>query len=189
MFCAYPGCMSDVYLHPLPRTGLPTRVHRGGDSRLVTTLAGHDTWGCLRTGYARQSAQYRLGIYPPGVTARDRLHLRVWYDCPIWSLGVAFGTWTVTTVLAGPVVASIVAAIVTAALIGWSAHTATPIRQQVRWLDVWVENDDDLGGLRAKEDLIHVADRLRDDDRALRAGEISPDEHEIRWARMYSSLV
>ncbi|MDL9938549.1 hypothetical protein QSJ18_17525 [Gordonia sp. ABSL1-1] len=160
---------------PAPRFGHPLR---GGDS-----------WGFLRVGYARHWVQYRLAVYPPGTAVGQRLRLRVWHSAPIWAMAVWLVCWPLlATTGVAPVWSIGVAAVIALCAVLAAARAAGPLRRRVRWLVVWVDDDEDPAVAARVDRLLRIADDLRVADRDLAVGRIDPVAHETIWARAYDGL-
>lgn len=84
-------------------------------------------------GYARHLVQYRLGIYPPGVTDSERSRLRAWHGSPVWSLLLwLFSAVVLSCLDLHPVIAAAVAGAVTGGAVMLAAHLAAPMRTRMR---------------------------------------------------------
>lgn len=103
-------------------------------------------------------------------------------------MAVWLGLWTPLLMVGIPGPACITAATVgTIVAAAWSASSASPARQRVRWMVVWTDIDDPDESARIGLDrLLHIADVLRTADADLARGQIDPIRHEEIWARCYA---
>lgn len=174
---------------PGERTALRPTPRPAGPSPVVRLLAGRDTWGLLRTGYARHWVQFRLGVYPPGIDERARLDLRVWDACTLWAPVLAFVLWTVGLFAGVPSwIALAVAGAVVAGLVVLAARRVRQTRRRVHWLVVWLGDPDDATELEGRARVLRLAGNLRKADRDLRSGAITAVEHEVIWTGIYDSI-
>jgi hypothetical protein len=152
-------------------------------------LSGPDTWGMLRVGYARHWAQYRVSVFPPGINDHERIRLRIWMAAPIWGLLLWLAIWILVSAIGvGHAVSIPVSVVITAAVIARSAAAASPTRRLVRQMTVWTGDGEEPTSSSERDRLLRMVDLLRHTDAELRAGRISPVEHEAVWARCYAEL-
>ncbi|MEE3853329.1 DUF6611 family protein [Gordonia sp. LSe1-13] len=181
--------MSDTTFGPLRRSQ-PTAPVAAVHPRRPHRLAGPDSWGMMRVGYARHWAQYRLIIYPPGIPYEQRLRLRIWYAAPIWGSAVGLVLWTVLAGAGVGVVWSIsVPALITAAAVVWSERTTHQVRRRIHHRTVWLDLTADPLTSVPRNHLLDIVDALRRNDADLRNGRINPAQHEAIWARCYDQLI
>lgn len=152
-------------------------------------LTGADSWGTFRIGYARHWMQFRLGVFPPGITVEQRRRLRLWHSAPIWGAALWLAGWPLLALTGLEAPYSIaVAAAFAGVVVALSARAASPVRADVRWLVVWTGDVQTPCDAARVEELLRIVDRLRRADDDLRTGAISPVIHESICARAYSAL-
>ena len=158
---------------------------RRGEPRRTT---GH-TWGTLHVGHGGQWVKHQLVIHPPGITDTQRTALRIRDTAPVWAPASWLVVWAVAAGIGvPPMIALTGAALLVIPALVWSARAASRTRRQVRHLTVWTGPGEDLCAERRRARLRDIADELRRADVDLRAGRISPVDHEIIWARGYDRL-
>ncbi|AZG47783.1 DUF6611 family protein [Gordonia insulae] len=179
--------MSDAIMGHSRRMTPTTLTHASGLwSRVLT---GPDTWGTLRVGYARHWAQYRVAVYPPGIDDGQRVRLRAWRAAPVWGFLLWLAVWTAFAAIGVGYAVSIPASIViTALVIARSAAAASTTRRFVRQMTVWTGEGEEPTSSIERDRLLRMVDLLRRTDADLRAGRISPVEHETVWAGCYAEL-
>jgi hypothetical protein len=145
-------------------------------------------WGSFDAYPARYGvARYRLVVFPPGITTRERWLLRVWRGWPVWGatlwLGLQIGgemAGMPETALIGGSMVYIAAGAITFVLAGdarMRVHSlwATSIHGQH-------DTDNRYSALRV------MARTLDQADLDLEEGRISPSQHEARWWQVYDVL-
>ncbi|SBS73034.1 conserved hypothetical protein [uncultured Mycobacterium sp.] len=147
-------------------------------------------WGSFDAYPARYGvARYRLVVFPPGVTVRERRILRVWRGWPLWGaalwvglqIGGEFAGMPETALIGGSMIYIAVGALVFV--------LAGDTRVRVRTLTAVViagYGDDDVD--RRYSQLRVMARTLDQADLDLTEGRISPLEHEARWWQVYDVL-
>lgn len=153
-------------------------------------LDGGHTWGSLQVSPTRYGiTRYRLAVFPPGISADDRMLLRIWRAWPTWgmatflileillvpALGAVAALWISATVFLG---AGAVVMAMTAATRG-DVRTITAVRQAGVHDPLAAEQFVEFYGL---------AHALVEADGRLTAGEIQPVEHELLVWRVYDRL-
>lgn len=153
-------------------------------------LDGGRTWGSLEVSPTRYGVtRYRLVVYPPGISADDRMLLRAWRTWPAWGLatflaleillvpaigpGAALGISTVVVLGAGAVVMAMTGAN------RCCVRTLTAVRQ--------AGANDTVAAERFVE-FYSLAHGLADADRSLAEGEIGAPEHELLVWRVYDRM-
>ena len=153
-------------------------------------LDGGQTWGSLQVSATQYGiTRYRLAVFPPGISADDRMLLRIWRAWPTWgmatflileillvpALGAVAALWTSATVFLGT--GALVMAM-TAATRG-DVRTVTAIRR--------AGIHDPLAAEQFLE-FYALAHDLAEADGRLAAGEIQPVEHELLVWRVYDRM-
>jgi len=153
-------------------------------------LDGGHTWGSLQVSPTRYGiTRYRLVVFPPGISADDRMLLRIWRAWPTWgmatflileillvpALGAVAALWISATVFLG--VGAVVMAM-TAATRG-GVRTMTAVRRAGVHDPLAAEQFVEFYGL---------AHALIEADGRLTAGEIQPVEHELLVWRVYDRM-
>jgi hypothetical protein len=146
------------------------------------------TWGSFDIYPARYGvARYRLVVFPPGITVRERWLLRVWRGWPLWGaalwLGLQIGgalTGMPETALIGGSMIYIAAGAIAFILAGdarlrvhtlWATSIAGDRRPNSRY-----------SALRVMARTLDHADLDREE------GRITPLQHEARWWQVYDAL-
>lgn len=153
-------------------------------------LDGGHTWGSLEVSATRYGiTRYRLVVFPPGISADDRLLLRIWRAWPTWGmatflileillvpvLGAVAALWISATVFLG---AGAVVMAMTAATRG-HVRTMTAVRR--------AGIDDPLAAEQFVQFYV-LAHELVEADCRLAAGEILPVEHELLVWRIHDQM-
>ncbi|HYO03582.1 MAG TPA: DUF6611 family protein [Mycobacterium sp.] len=153
-------------------------------------LDGGHTWGSLAVSPRRYGVtRYRLVVFPPGISAEDRMLLRAWRAWPVWGITL----FLALEILLVPAIGSGAAlGISTVAFLGTGAAVmamAGATRGGVRTLAAvrMAGADDTLIAERFAE-LCSLADDLARADRALADGEIGAVEHELLIWRVYDRM-
>jgi hypothetical protein len=147
-------------------------------------------WGSFDAYPARYGvARYRLVVFPPGITARERRILRVWRAWPLWGaalwLGLQVGgalAGMPETALIGGSMIYIAAGAITYALAG-----ETRMRVHTLWATKIAGYGHDEADQRYPA-LRVMARALDKADLDLAEGRISPLQHEARWWQVYDVL-
>ena len=153
-------------------------------------LDGGHTWGSLEVSATRYGiTRYRLVVFPPGISADDRVLLRIWRAWPTWgmatflileillvpAIGAVAALWISATVFLG---AGAVVMALTAATRG-DVRTMTAVRR--------AGVHDPLAADQFAAFYV-LANELVDADGKLAAGEILPVEHELLVWRVYERM-
>jgi hypothetical protein len=147
-------------------------------------------WGSFDAYPARYGvARYRLVVFPPGITARERRMLRVWRAWPLWGaalwLGLQVGgelTSMPETALIGGSMIYIAAGAFTFALAG-----ETRMRVRTLWATTIAGYRD--GDVDRRYSMLRVMARTLDQaDLDLEEGRISAPQHEAVWWQVYDVL-
>jgi hypothetical protein len=164
--------------------------HTMHEPRWRRLLDGGHTWGSLEVSPTRYGVtRYRLVVFPPGISADDRMLLRVWRARPAWGLA----TFLILEILLVPAVG-------TGAALGISAIVVLGA-----WAVVMAMTGANRGGVRtltavrqagasdtfAAERFVEfysLARGLADADRRLADGEIHAVEHELLVWRVYDRM-
>jgi hypothetical protein len=147
-------------------------------------LDGGPTWGSLSVSLPRYGVtRYRLVVFPPGLSADDRMLLRAWRAWPAWGLAA----FLVLDIVLGPALGPDAALALSACVAVGSgavlmAMTAS-FRGDVRTLIVTrMAGADDAGTVERMAQLHAVTRDLVFADRRLASGEISAVDHEsVVW--------
>jgi hypothetical protein len=153
-------------------------------------LDGGRTWGSLEVSPTRYGiSRYRLVVFPPGISADDRMLLRAWRAWPAWGLaaflvleillvpaigsGAALGISAVVVLGAGAVVMAMTGAN------RCGVRTLIAVRQ--------AGANDTVAAERFVEfySMVHC---LTEADRMLADGEIRGQEHELLVWRVYDRM-
>ena len=153
-------------------------------------LDGGQTWGSLQVSATQYGiVRYRLVVFPPGISADDRMLLRIWRAWPTWGmatflileillvpvLGAAAALWISATVFLG---AGALVMAMTAGHRG-DVRTMTAVRR--------AGIHDPLAAEQFLE-FYALAHDLAEADGRLAAGEIQPVEHELLVWRVYDRM-
>lgn len=153
-------------------------------------LDGGRTWGSLDVSPSRYGVtRHRLVVFPPGISADERLLLRLWRSFPFWGsvTWLLLETFLVNTI--GPAAALTVSSAVCLGAGATLAARTGATRGHVRTLSVvrMAGFHDELATDRYAE-LYDLAHELAEADRRLGAGELSTVEHEAAVWRVYECL-
>ncbi|GAA3671043.1 hypothetical protein GCM10022202_36690 [Microbacterium marinilacus] len=167
----------------------PTFTSRDSDGVLPRSLRLHVSarWGRFTRSVSRGGILVEeLTVLPPGATSHDRALLRLFAFAPM--LGVGAGVllgllwlgqtpWVVTVALAGG-----------ALMLTVTARATRRLRSQSRRLVHVVDllSSEPPADGESRRVIASCVSRLRDLD--TRAGELSPVEYELGWARIYAAL-
>jgi hypothetical protein len=153
-------------------------------------LDGGHTWGSLDVSPPRYGvSRYRLVVFPPGISADDRMLLRARRTWPIWGIAV----FLLLDVVLVPLIGSSPALWVSAGVyLGTGAvimATTGALRGGVHTLSVvrTAGADDALIAEKFAE-LQSLTEALAVADRALADGEIGTVEHELTVWRVYDRM-
>ncbi|GAB3396851.1 hypothetical protein GCM10027568_31830 [Humibacter soli] len=144
---------------------------------------GHP-WGTFYVGYWRHGLRtLRLVVYPPGISQRERVALRLWRAWPfvggaLCLIGVVLclPAWTAAvTIMVGTLIITVVL-----------AYNARRTRRLVRE-GFAVENIDNSGD-RGAVHLRSLATLLDQAENDVETGNLSPVHYEIMWATAYAQL-
>lgn len=161
-----------------------------GVGRRVPVIDGQRQWGSIDTGVSRQGfRRYRLVVFPPGISDRERRMLRLWRRWPIWGATV----WLVTVIpFVGTPNASMAVVVASVLYVGSGAALFVilgSVRTRVRTVSVVLISGysnpvaaEAYAELKASAVVLCAADVLRDE------GSISPVQHEALWWRVYDRL-
>jgi hypothetical protein len=153
-------------------------------------LDGGRTWGSLEISPTRYGVtHYNLVVFPPGISAEDRMLLRAWRFWPIWGTL----TWLVLEVLLAPLVGVATALAISTGI--WLAAGAVAMamaganRARVRTMTVVriAGHDDPLAPERLAT-LRSLVEELCEADQRLAAGESTTVDHELAVWRVYDRL-
>jgi hypothetical protein len=151
---------------------------------------GGRTWGSLTISPSRYGVtRHHLVVYPPGISADERMLLRLWRSSPIWGML----TWLVMEMFLVPTIGPNPAlAISTGVCLGAGAllmAMAGANRTRVRTLTVVrMAGVVDAVAVDRYAELCALARELADADRTLAAGELSTVDHEAVVWRVYDRL-
>lgn len=153
-------------------------------------LDGGHTWGSLDISVTRYGvSRYRLVVFPPGISADDRVLLRAWRAWPVWGM-IAWLTLEVVlnpTVGAGPALVISTAVALGAGAVVMAMTGAN--RCRVRTFSVTrVAGMDDPTSQDRFSELQSLAHRLALADARLIAGDVSEVEHEAEVWRVYDLM-
>lgn len=153
-------------------------------------LDGGRSWGSVEVSPTRYGVtRYRLVMYPPGISADDRMLLRTWRAWPAWGTTA----WLILELTLVPTIgAGQALAIATAAFLGTGAVAMAMTganRSQVRTLSVTrLAGAEDPAAHERFAELQSLAQRLAGADARLSAGELSTVEHEAQVWQVYDLL-
>lgn len=154
-------------------------------------LDGGRTWGSLQVSPTRYGVtRYRLVIFPPGISAEDRMLLRAWRAWPVWGMAA----FLVMEILLVPALGSGVAlAISTTVFLGAGAvlmAMTSATRGDVRTLTaIRQAGVHDVPSAERFAEFYALAHDLTEADRRLADGEIQAVEHEFLVWRAYDRMV
>lgn len=154
-------------------------------------MLGGDQWGTLRISHARHFTQYRLGIYPPGITDEQRRAIKIWHGASMWATTL----WLVImiTVTAGgvhPLLSALGSALVAGGAAFVAAEHSQPVRGEMHWLEACTGDypSEPSHQQFQRDRILRLTALLRAADKAVATGGISPIEHKALWARCYRDL-
>jgi hypothetical protein len=147
-------------------------------------------WGSFDAYPARYGvARYRLVVFPPGMTARERRMLRVWRAWPLWGAVLWVGLQIGGELAGMPETALIGGSMIYIAAGALTFVLADQTRVRVRTLCAFTMaaySDDDID---RRYSMLRVMARALDQaDLALDEGRISPLQHEAQWWQVYDVL-
>ena len=153
-------------------------------------LDGGHTWGSLQVSPTRYGiTRYRLVVFPPGISADDRMLLRIWRAWPTWGMA----TFLILEILLVPALGAVAALWISATVfLGAGAvfmATTAATRGDVRAMTAIRQAgvNDPLAAERFVE-FYGLAHALVEADGRLAAGEIQPVEHELLVWRVYDRM-
>ncbi|BBZ32046.1 DUF6611 family protein [Mycolicibacterium confluentis] len=146
-------------------------------------------WGSLDVRPDRFGTRYLLVVYPPGITATERRRVRIWRGWPLWgtllalvmaaTLGRSLGTPTAVGI-------SIALSLSVGALVFVRAgQTRTRVRTVGGLMLATAHDPKAAQTCRRIETL---AATMLQADGHLRAGDITPTEHELIWWSVYDAI-
>jgi hypothetical protein len=153
-------------------------------------LDGENRWGYVRIQVDRFGVtQYRLVVYPPGISDEERRRLRVWRGAPVWGAALwalsaivlhdVMGAWLMSAISTGTVLA----------LAAVSFAKAGRTRRMVRSMGVVTMPGYTTAAMIAtRDELLAKAMALTTADARLDEERISPLEHEALWWQVYDQL-
>ncbi|MFS0897386.1 DUF6611 family protein [Mycolicibacterium litorale] len=153
-------------------------------------LDGDAPWGAFDIWPDRfGTTRFRLTVYPPGISARERRTLRAWRGWPAWG-GLLWAVGVIVMVTVLPPWAAL--AVSTAVFLGTGAAafvTAGAARRHVRTViaSVTVGFYHPSAVLEARR-LQDLARRLAAADTERRDGQLSPVAYEATWWQVYNDL-
>ncbi|MGV9825694.1 DUF6611 family protein [Gordonia sp. NPDC003429] len=152
-------------------------------------VSGEARWGYVQVGYARHWVCHRIAIYPPGTNSQQRRWLRLWRWLPAVVLIAVCASLYATSVCdvhaaAGVAVGAIAGAV---AVFGVGRRTHA-CRTRIHVLESWTGHGADTTAITRRRLICVLAQRLRDADKALDAGQITPVEHEMIWSQCYAQI-
>jgi hypothetical protein len=153
-------------------------------------MDGERPWGSFEVQADRFGVtRYRLTVYPPGIDAVQRRHIRVWRAWPVWGAALWLLAEIVLTDTLDPWHAlgvSIAVALGTGAA-AW--RLAAPMSAQVRtWAVAVLRSHDDPDSHVVARELSTFAEAMAVADTCLARGDISTVDHELMWWRVYRRL-
>ena len=134
-------------------------------------------------------ARYRLVVFPPGITARERRMLRVWRAWPLWGAVLWVGLQIGGELAGMPETALIGGSMIYIAAGALTFVLADQTRVRVRTL--WASTIAGYGhdDVDRRYSVLRVMARALDQaDLALEEGRISPLQHEAQWWQVYDVL-
>jgi len=147
-------------------------------------------WGSFDAYPARYGvARYRLVVFPPGITARERRLLRAWRSWPLWGAALWLGLQVGGELAGMPETALIGGSMIYIAVGALLFVLTGDTRVRVRTLcaiNIAGYGQDDVD--RRYSVLRVMARTLDHADLALEESRISPLEHEARWWQVYDVL-
>jgi hypothetical protein len=162
-------------------------LHQPRWRRLVD---GGRTWGSLTISPSRYGVtRHHLVVYPPGISADDRMLLRLWRSWPIWGMltWLVMEMFLVPTIGPNPALAISIGVCLGAGALLMAMAGAN--RTRVRTLTVVrMAGVVDAVAVDRYAELYALAHALADADRTLAAGELSTVDHEAVVWRVYDRL-
>jgi Family of unknown function (DUF6611) len=148
---------------------------------------GTHSWGSLQGGHVRHGeSHYRLVLFPPGCSSRERLLLRIWLSWPVAG-AAAVVVMLMLNDTVGTAVAALGAAAVYAAGFLWLRHRLARHRPQVCVLHAeYLDGVGTRSDQRRCEQLLAYATALTAAESAALRGELSPVDFEHLWGLVYS---
>ena len=151
-------------------------------------------WGSFDAYPARYGvARYRLVVYPPGITVRERRMLRMWRAWPLWGAALWVGSQIAGELAGIPETALIAGSMIYIAAGAMTFVLADQTRVRVRTL--WASTmagygfNADHDDVDRRYSVLRVMARALDQaDLALEEGRISPLQHEAQWWQVYDVL-
>jgi hypothetical protein len=153
-------------------------------------LDGGHTWGSIDVSPPRYGvSRYRLVVFPPGISADDRVLLRAWRAWPVWGIAVFLALEIVLVpVLGSGQALGTSAAVFLGAGAVLMAMTG-PHRHGIHTMSVVrTAGADDASVVGKYVELQSLADDLAVADRRLIDGEIDAAEHECLVWRVYDRM-
>lgn len=154
-------------------------------------LDGGHTWGSLEVSPTRCGVtRYRLVVFPPGISADDRMLLRAWRAWPVWGMAVFL---MMEIVLVPAIGADVALAISSTVFLGAGAVVmalTSTTRGDVRTLTaIRQAGVHDVPAAERFAEFYALANDLTEADRRLADGEIHAVEHELLVWRAYDRMV
>ena len=151
--------------------------------------SGSSRWGYVQVGYARHWVCHRLVVYPPGISEHEVRWMRIWRAAPFIAVAVVLASAYVAETVGDAGLAGLFVGIVLAlALVAVVEHQTHRVRTQTRTLEAWTGYGADAAARSTRREICVRAAVLRDADSRLRAGAITPVEHEMIWARCHGAI-
>lgn len=156
---------------------------------LSPVVDGRCRWGSYTVAVGRYgSVGYRLVVYPPGISARQRRWVRLWRGWPILGLVCVLGAFMMMAEAGAPKLVILTGCTAFYALGAVAvARGAGPVRKQVIELtaarSTLVPDSRHTGECRYVSSL---AATLANADQALQEGLSTPAQHEMVWSVIYS---
>ncbi len=147
-------------------------------------------WGSFDAYPARYGvARYRLVVFPPGITARERRLLRMWRAWPLWGAVLWVGLQIAGELAGMPETALIAGSMIyiAAGALTFVLADQTRVRVRTLWASTMAGYDHD--DVDRRYSVLRVMARALDQaDLALEEGRISPLQHEAQWWQVYDVL-
>jgi hypothetical protein len=153
-------------------------------------LDGGNRWGFARVQMDRFGVRrYLLVVYPPGISDTERRRLRMWRGAPIWGTAL----WVVSEIylqqLSGAWEALAISSAMVISLVAAALFMAGDTRTKVRMVSVvTMPGQIDAATIAARDRLEALALKMLDADERVKAGRMSPLEHEALWWHVYDLL-
>jgi hypothetical protein len=160
------------------------------EPRWRRVLDGGRTWGSLEVSPTRYGvSRYRLVVFPPGISADDRMLLRAWRTWPAWGLATFLVLEVLLVPAVGPGAALGISAVVVLGAGALVMAMTGANRGGVRTLTaVRQAGANDTDAAERLVEFYSLAHCLTDADRMLEAGEIRGPEHELLVWRVYDRM-